>query len=334
MSARSKTQRLIVIGASAGGVHALRTVASGLPGDMPCPVLVVLHVGTHRSVLPDLLTQYGPLPARHAASGDRLEPGRILVAPPDHHLLVEGETVQLSRGPKAHHSRPAIDPLFVSAGLSHGPGVVGVVLTGMLDDGTAGLQAIKRCGGVAVVQDPDEAFAPSMPRSALAHVAVDHCVGLARLPALLAALARTPLPAVAPQRPQGLLHEMALIRHEGDPMDNLQAIGNPSAFACPDCHGGLWSLRGERPERFRCHTGHFYTLRSLQHAMSLASDEAMWNALRALQEKRLLLDHMVDSAQQDAEVGDPDRYVEAAAEVHAQVDELRALIERTPESIE
>jgi two-component system, chemotaxis family, protein-glutamate methylesterase/glutaminase len=329
-------QRLIVVGASHGGVQALRALASGLPADLPCAVLVVLHVGAHRSLLPELMATDGPLPVHHARGGERLEAGRILVAPPDHHMLVLGDTVELTRGPKAHHSRPAIDPLFVSAALSHGPGVVGVILTGMLDDGTAGLQAVKRCGGLTVVQDPDEALAPSMPRSALAHVAVHHRVGMALMPALLARLAKLALPAKASRTPHDLRHELALTRHEGDPMKILHAIGKPSSFACPDCHGGLWKLDGERPERFRCHTGHFYTLRSLQHAMSQATDGAMWNALRALEEKQMLLDHMVASTAGDAKAVAEDAagYREAASRVKAQVDALREVIERTPETVE
>jgi two-component system, chemotaxis family, protein-glutamate methylesterase/glutaminase len=329
-------QRLIVVGASAGGVHALRTLASGLPADLPCPLLVVLHIGPHPSVLPQLLSRTGPLPARSAVADERIEPGHIYVAPPDHHMLVSGETILLTRGPKAHHSRPAVDPLFLSAALARGPGAVGVVLTGMLDDGTSGLQAIKRCGGVAVVQDPAQAYAPSMPRSALDNVDVDHCVGLARLPALLAELAAAPLPAAAPACPHDLRHEMALTLNQGDAMMKLRALGSPSPFVCPECHGGLWALRAERPQRFRCHTGHFYTLRTLQHALSLATDEAMWNALRALQEKQIVLEQMAASA----DAGDPAlaadtlRYREAAAEVGTQVEALHSLIERSPEAIE
>lgn len=326
-------QRLIVVGASSGGVDALRALASGLPAGLPCAVLAVLHVGPHPSVLPGLLSRSGPLPAHHATHGERIEPARIYVAPPDHHMLVRGEAIELSRGPKAHHSRPAIDPLFVSAALEYGPRTLGVVLTGHLDDGTAGLQAIKRCGGVALVQDPRQAHAPSMPRSALAHVPVDHCVGLDRLPALLAELAAQ-APAPAPPCPPELRHEMALIRHQGDPVEHLQALGSPSPFACPDCHGGLWVLHGERPQRFRCHTGHAYTLRTLQHALALAGDEAVWNALRALQERQIVLERMQRSALDGADDLDAGRLGEAAQQLRRQVNALRGLVERMPQALE
>ena len=180
-----RSDKIVVIGASMGGVPALRTLVSSLPEDFPAPLLVVLHIGNFPSILPELLAARCPLTAAHAVDGEKLEPGRIYIAPPDQHMVVDGRTVRLNRGPKEHHSRPAIDPLFVSAALSHGPGVIGVILTGMLDDGTSGLQAIKRCGGVAIVQDPKEAEAPSMPLSALRHVRVDHCAPVADIAALL-----------------------------------------------------------------------------------------------------------------------------------------------------
>ena len=179
---------IVVIGASVGGVEAIGFLASALPPDFAAAVLVVLHIGAHKSVLPRLLSQRGPLPACHPGDGDPIRPGRIYVAPPDHHLLVEPGRVRLARGPRENWVRPAVDPLFRSAAQAYGPGVVGVVLTGGLNDGTAGLFEIKRCGGVAVVQDPDDAVSPGMPQSALRHVAVDHRLPLAAIPALLAEL--------------------------------------------------------------------------------------------------------------------------------------------------
>ena len=179
---------IVVIGASAGGVEALGFLAAALPDDFAAAVLVVLHVGAHNSVLPWLLNQRGPLPACHPRDGDPIRPGHIYVAPPDHHLLVEPGRVRLVRGPRENWARPAVDPLFRSAARAYGPGVVGVILTGGLNDGTAGLFEIKRRGGLAVVQDPADAISPGMPRSALRHVVVDHCLPLRNIPALLAEL--------------------------------------------------------------------------------------------------------------------------------------------------
>ena len=197
---------LVVIGASAGAVPVLLELASQLPAGFPAAVLVVLHVGAHHSVLPELLKGCGALRARHAVDGQALEPGTIEIAPPDLHLLIDGSRIRLQYGPKENHARPAIDPLFRSAAQAHGPQVIGVLLSGRLDDGTAGLGAIKQCGGLAVVQDPDDAEHPEMPRNALAQVDVDCCVPASELaPTLLRLVARplavdAPLTAATPTR--------------------------------------------------------------------------------------------------------------------------------------
>lgn len=192
--------RLVVIGASTGGVSALLELARGLPRFFPAPVCIVQHVGSHPSLLPELLRLRGPNHAMHAEHGQRMNTGTLHVAPPDHHMLVEGDRLLLVRGPKENHARPAIDPLFRSAALQHGARVIGVVLTGQMDDGTAGLKAISQCGGTAIVQDPEDAVEPQMPRSALAQVAVDHCVPLAQMAELLVRLVGEPEPPPAAGR--------------------------------------------------------------------------------------------------------------------------------------
>ena len=326
--------RLVVVGASAGGVRALQALASALPQDFPAAVLVVLHIGSHPSSLPALLSHCGPLRATHAGDGEPIAAGHIHVAPPDHHLLVDAGRLRLSRGPKEHHSRPAIDPLFRSAALARGPDVVGVVLTGRLDDGTAGLQAIKQCGGIAVVQDPADADEPSMPDSALRYVQVDHCVPLASLAGLLTSLVRADVsPAGASASPTPA-HEQALSLSLGDPMEHMRAIATPSPFTCPDCHGGLWEIDGAQPKRYRCHTGHAYTLRTLQHAQGESSDAAMWGALRALQEQEFLLRTVLAQLRAEGDHAGSARVDARMRETAQQADLLRGLLEQMPEPYE
>jgi len=301
---------IVVIGASAGGVQVLLDLAAALPAPFPASVLVVLHVGAHRSVLPELMGARGANPVLHPADGQPLRAGTIYVAPPDHHMLVENTLVEsrlventlahsgairLQRGAKEHHARPAIDPLFRSAALAYGPRVIGVVLSGYLDDGTAGLQAIKRCGGTAVVQDPADAEQPSMPASALHSVEVDHCVPAGRLAQTLVALVGQPLVASRPAVPMELIREQAISTGVGNQMEHLNAIGKPSTFACPDCDGVLWEIAGTQPKRYRCHTGHGFSLRSLVYTQALNTDHALWGAVRALQEREVLLRALVDS---------------------------------------
>jgi two-component system chemotaxis response regulator CheB len=176
---------IVVIGASYGGVEAMQKLFANLPATIPAAILTVLHVGPHPSQVPDLLNGCSALAAHHARHGEPIRAGNIYVAPPDHHLLVRRGHVVLSRGPRVNWARPAIDPLFRSAAKTHGAGVVGIVLTGRLNDGTAGLYEVKRHGGITIVQDPSDALCPAMPTSALKYVEVDHCIPLAGMPRVL-----------------------------------------------------------------------------------------------------------------------------------------------------
>ena len=291
---------IVVIGASAGGLRVLLDLASALPAGLPAAVLMVLHVGAHRSVLPELLSKRGAIRAIHPVHGQPLLPGTIYVAPPDHHMMVENDLIQVQRGAKEHHARPAIDPLFRAAALAYGPRVIGVVLSGRLDDGTAGLQAIKRCGGLAVVQEPADAEHPDMPASALDNVAVDFCVPRERLAETLLALVNQPA-GPWPAAPAQIACEQAISIGVGNPMEHLNTIGKPSCFACPDCDGVLWEIEASRPKRYRCHTGHGYSLRSLVHTQQMATDHALWAAIRALQDREKLLRTLAEAGDRAAE---------------------------------
>ena len=299
--------RLVVIGASLGGVSALPALLSGLPKDFPCPVLVAMHIDAYRSELPQLLSAQCAMPAAHAVDGDMLRPGHIYVAPPDQHMLVDGPVVVLTRSAKEHHSRPAVDPLFRSAALSRGANVIGVVLTGMLTDGSFGLQAIKEAGGVALVQHPDDAIAPGMPRAALRTVNVDHCLPLNEIAAKLRELAAAPRPLQPWAQRDRAEIEHAVFLRRGNSVEHLSAIADPSPYVCPDCKGGLWSLKNVFPPRFRCHTGHAYSLETLEHSQSEATDDALWTATRGVQEKLMLMEQIIASRRQQGEHAEADQ---------------------------
>jgi two-component system chemotaxis response regulator CheB len=275
--------RLIVIGASAGGVEALRALAAGLPRDIAAPIGVVLHVGA-QSLLPELLESAGNLPASHAENGERLRRGHIYVAPPGRHLLVHDGHWMLRRGPRENLARPAIDPLFRSAACSFGGGTIGVVLSGALNDGTAGLGAIKRCGGTAIVQDPDEALVPEMPLSALRHTAVDACLPLASIAGELARLAAEP-PAPTPDIPMDIRLEAAIAAQEHATMSTEEKIGTPSPFTCPECQGPLWEIADASMLRFRCHVGHAFTVDAMLEAQAEEAEAILWKLLRARQQR-------------------------------------------------
>ena len=277
---------IIVVGASAGGVEALVTLARGLPADLPAAICVVLHMPPQSpSMLPDILNRAGPLRAMHARDDMVVKRGHIYVAPPDHHLLTERDRVRVVHGPRENRHRPAVDPLFRSAARAYGPRVLGVVLTGTLDDGTAGLQAIKQRGGLAIVQDPAEALYPGMPRSAVENVAVDYCRPLAEIAPLLARLAHEPASEeIAPPVPEEMAQEIAVTEMDMDAMTGDDRPGVPSAFSCPECGGVLWELRDGELIRFRCRTGHAYSPESVLAEQADGLEEALWVALKTLEE--------------------------------------------------
>lgn len=323
---------IIVVGASAGGVEALSRLVSQFPRDLPAAVLVVLHLGTgHRSALPQLLSRAGHLEAVHPQDGAPLEPGRIYVAPNDRHLVVEPGRVRLLHGPRENNHRPAVDPLFRSAALAYGPRVIGVVLTGALDCGTAGLMAVKHRGGLAVVQDPRDAFCPDMPRSAMEFVKVDHSVPLAEMGALLERLVATRItPTEAPPPSPRLKEEVKAMAGgsniEKDPKDQ----GAPSLFSCPDCGGVLFEMDDAGWLHYRCRVGHGYTARSLSVQQQTALDGAIWAALRALEESASLSRRMARNARQRNHILTADRYEERAKTAMEQAELVRQLVLSLP----
>jgi two-component system, chemotaxis family, protein-glutamate methylesterase/glutaminase len=275
----SALQDIIVIGASAGGVEALRTLVAGLPADLPAAIFVVLHIGNKSSILPEILTKAGPLPAVHPRSETPIVKGTIYVAPPDRHLLIEPGRVCVSPGPKENRSRPAVNPLFRSAAAAYGSRVTGVILTGALDDGTAGLAEIKRSGGIAVVQDPKTAYNPSMPGNAVAHVDVDHIVPLAEIPALLSILACT-----------GRLANET----KGEAMQKEPLRKHFSGLTCPECRGPLKEERQGRIVEYRCRVGHAYAPLALVEEHREAVERTLWSTLVALKEAADIAERMTD----------------------------------------
>jgi len=277
---------VIAVGASAGGVEALRTIVADLPADLPAAIFVVLHVpAVAFSVLPAILERAGDLPAGHAEDGAEIERGRIYVAPPDHHVLIQPGFVQVNRGPKENGYRPAIDPMFRTAARAYGSRVVGVILSGVLDDGTAGLAAVKSHGGRAIVQDPEDALYPMMPQSALEAAEPDLVLPATEIARELTRLAHEPVPATMQPAGDPLLEVDQYIEVDRGSSDQPQA-GSPSGFVCPDCGGALWESEEESGLlRFRCRTGHGYSVETLLAGQSDTVEAAMWAALRSLEER-------------------------------------------------
>jgi two-component system chemotaxis response regulator CheB len=286
---------IITIGVSADGLEARITIVGNLPSEFPAAVFIVRHIGAGGPrVLADILSRSGPLRAVYPEDRDPIQLGRIYVAPPDHHMSIEDGCVRITHGPKENRHRPSVDVLFRSAALAYGANVVGVVLSGNLNDGTAGLLAIKKCGGVAVVQDPTEASYPAMPKSAMERVRVDYCLPLSDIAPLLSNLASDAANEDRPA-PSDMEMEVEIATGETNTPEAIEKLGKPSEFTCPECHGVLWELNDKDLLRFRCRAGHAYLAESLHEEQSETGEDMLWEAFRALEEGAALARRIAES---------------------------------------
>lgn len=319
---------VVVIGASAGGVGSLQRLVEHLPAEFSPAILIALHLPDGiRSMLPEILARAGNLPASQATNGDRIQGGHIYIAPSGFHLTVQAGRMNVTRGAREHGHRPAIDPLFRSAALAYGPRAIGVILSGLLYDGTVGLREIKRAGGLAIVQDPRDTEWPSMPQSALNHVKVDYCVPATQIGTLLqeVVMARSGSETemstddddkVASEE----LRELTMHR------DERQHPGEPSPYSCPECGGVLWELKDGELLRFRCRVGHAYTNETLTTEQALVVEHALWSALRALEEQAAVRRRMAERAMSKGRNSLSERFQDRARELEKQAQQVRNLV--------
>jgi two-component system chemotaxis response regulator CheB len=318
---------VIAIGASAGGVGSLQRVVEHVPADFPAAILIALHLPDGiRSMLADILTRAGSLPATQAVNDEPILPRHIYIAPAGFHLTARGGRLVVSRGAREHGVRPAIDPLFRSVALAYGPRAIGIVLSGLLDDGTVGLREIKRAGGIAIVQDPRDTEWPSMPQSALTHVDVDYSVPATQIGSLLQQI-------VMPQRRVAMMpqhNDSANVKEEVVDLtmhrDERDHPGEPSPYSCPDCGGVLWELSDEDLIRFRCRVGHAFTSETLTTEQAITVEHALWTALRALEEQAAVRRRMAERASHQGTAASADQYQNRARELERQALQVRTLL--------
>jgi two-component system chemotaxis response regulator CheB len=320
----------VVIGASAGGIEALNELVRGLPADFGAPILLVLHIPADSpSLLARILGRARTVKTTTAEDGQRAENGTLYVAPPDRHLIVEADgTLRTPRGPRENRHRPSVDPLFRSAALAYGPHAIGVILSGALDDGTAGLLAIQRRGGITIVQDPDDAAYPGMPKSAIANVEVDHVL---------------PMRDIANQLAISLLHEARGARDTDDEVKQMtletkiaemdanalrgdERPGQPSAFSCPDCGGVLWEIDDGEFTRFRCRVGHAYSPETMLAAQGDVLEEALWTAMKTLEESARLSKRLAAAERERSHEWMAVRFDEKETEARDRADIIRRFL--------
>ena len=317
---------VITIGTSAGGISALQQLVSQLPQNLNASIHIVQHLSHEApSNLATFLARKSQLPVAFARNGESIELGRIYLAPPDLHLMLRYGHLKLVRGPRENRMRPSIDPLFRSAAVAYRSYATGVILTGMLDDGTAGLQAIKACGGMAIVQDPEDAAYSSMPESAIANVEVDYIVPLKEIADIL--IKRTKeTPKIIAEIPEDLLLEVPITEDAITPPKTMAQIGDPVAHSCPSCGGPLWQIGDNKTLRYRCHVGHAFTSKSLLEEQSEATEKALWIALRTLEERSRMLKSMSDRYAEKNSIMLARSHQERAAEAAEHALHIRNLI--------
>jgi two-component system chemotaxis response regulator CheB len=320
----SKGRDVIVIGTSAGGLEALDQLVGQLPTDLAASIVIVQHMDPGNSGEP-LLRRLGRHKAFHpklAENGERLKAGRLYIAPPDNHLLIKRGKMLVTKGAAENRHRPGIDPLFRSAAVSHGSRVIAVVLTGMLDDGTAGLIAVKRCGGVTIVQDPRDAAYSGMPLSALDNANVDYCVAISDTGPLLATLVAQPR-GKSKAVPEDVRTEAVIAERVLSDISQVNTLGEQVPYNCPGCGGVLWKIDGLGEKRYRCHTGHSYTGLSLLASQSEKIEEMLWISLRMFEERKNLLTSLTEDSATPA-LKRKNR--QQANETQGYIDRIRAML--------
>ena len=289
-------KRIIVIGASAGGLEALKTIIKDLPADFDIPIFIVWHMSPDiRGILPQVLNRLNNIHAAHAYDKEIIKPNRIYVAKPDHHLVIEDGKILITRGPKENRFRPAVDPLFRSAAYAYGNRVIAIVLSGALDDGTAGLCTVKRYGGIAIVQDPNDAEVPSMPENAMREVEVDYCLPATALANLLIELSQQkPNDNTEVMKDEQTKTEIDIAAEENALQKGIFNYGELTPYTCPECHGVLSQLKEGNLVRYRCHTGHAYSTDALITSISENIEDNLYTVIRGMDESIMLLNHIGD----------------------------------------
>lgn len=331
----SQVRNLIVIGASAGGIKAIVKVIEGLPLPINAAILIVLHVSRNSSAdnLISIFQRHTALKCNVASNKRTIEAGNIYLAPPENHLLVSGGLMLLNQGPEENKHRPSIDALFRSAAVHFGNKVIGIVLTGMLNDGTSGMYAIKSCGGRCMVQNPSKAEFADMPLNVLRKIEVDHMADLEEMPGLINDLLHQPLPPLLAV-PEELKVEADLTEKLMIDINQLKKIADRSDFVCPDCGGGLWAIKNDPVHRYRCHTGHVYTEKLLQDLQDLKIEESIWVSIRILEEKRSML-HLLISRKSQAKVSENNAVTaleKRAQELDQHIRQLKSVVVKLADS--
>jgi two-component system chemotaxis response regulator CheB len=327
-------RNIVVIGASAGGIGAAREVVAQIPEDADIAVFVVIHLArrSNAGIIAGTLQKHTSLICKVPTTGERIEKRHLYLALQDHHMIIQDDKIFINRGARENKYRPSVDVLFRSAAVNYGSSVIGIILTGMLDDGTAGMSAIDRCGGITIVQDPEDAQFPDMPQSVLNQIAVDYQVPLKNIGKILTQIFNKPVPPQVPV-PRELQIEAEITKKMTSSINQMKQIGDHSDFVCPDCGGGLWAVRHDPTYRYRCHTGHAFTEQALYDMQGLNLEESVWVSIRMLEERRNLLLLMAGHSEQANDEESADENRRRSAEMTAHIEAMKLVLSKLTEDV-
>ncbi|GHA33224.1 chemotaxis protein-glutamate methylesterase [Salinimicrobium marinum] len=330
----SDLRNIIVIGSSAGGIPATKKVINGLTDKMDLAVVVVIHVSqrSRSEKIAGIFQNNTSLHCEVAANGMPVEKGHLYVAPPEHQLMVKDDILILNHGPHENKYRPSIDVLFRSAAVNYGNRVIGIILTGLFEDGTSGMSAIKRSGGLCIIQDPSEAEFSDMPRSVKNKITVDYEVRLQDMPNILEDILNKPLP-LQKLIPRELQIEAEITEKMMSNIDEVKKIADHSDFVCPDCGGGLWKIKNDPTHRYRCHTGHVYTENLLKELQDQNIEESIWVSIRMLEEKENLLLLIAKRQNEEGEEEMSSINLGRLNDTRKHIDRLRSLLSKLNEDL-
>ena len=326
MVTERKNQDIVVIGASFGGVAALKQMVSHLPGDLTASIFIVIHQSpTGKTALHEILAKNGKLPAVLPENAAKFEPGTIYVAKPNHHLLVKEDHVAITFGPRINRVRPSIDVLFNSAAAFHTTRVVGIIMSGYLNDGVIGLSGIKRCGGIAIAQDPGEAEAAEMSISAIRRVGVDHVLNLEQIAIKITELARRPSGRPV-EVPEDIMEEVRVSEHKVPNLEHMRNRGDLTPYTCPECGGVLWKTKNEPLARYVCHTGHSFSQNAFLECQAEVIENSLWSAIRFIQERINILFNLAENKRETGKSTRADEYEKKAMEMKEHLLNIRRFI--------
>jgi two-component system, chemotaxis family, protein-glutamate methylesterase/glutaminase len=328
----AKKTSILVIGTSAGGNFQLPELIKQLTPDMNITVLIVMHLskGSIGEMLVSRLKKFTSYPCKIPTHGEVLKTRHIYFAKPDHHLMIKGRKILVGRGPMENRYRPSIDTLFRSAAATHGPNVIGIILTGMLEDGASGMLAIRRAGGVCIIQDPNEAQYPDMPQAVLNQLKPDFSVPVSEMGQTLSTVLRaTSRRKTSSVIPADIIKEAEIAERVQINIDALKEIGENSLFSCPDCGGGLWEKKANGHSHYRCHVGHAFTSEGLLNGMETSTESALWTALRILEERKNLLRKIGAKEKNNGNRKLAVTYDKRAVELEQQIEQLKKVLFNT-----